>query len=110
MKSYYIDEIPAPDQDKVIQYLGENALKSSMDKLFWINLPLEYLSKQQSEHSDCGPHRFAIETGDDWIKAEFLIRASVKFKCECNGYCDENQKHFIINYIDNLIKKLSIRT
>lgn len=110
MKSYYLDEIPASDLDKIIGYLNENANESGIDKLFWIEMPPEYLTNIQSEHSECKPHRFAIETGKTWIKAEFFIRTSVKFRCDCNGYCNYKQKEFIINFVDNMMDKLGIRT
>ena len=110
MKSYYVDEISASDLDKITGYLNENAVESGMERLFWIEIPSENLTEFQAEHSDCGPHRFAIETGDTWIRAEFFVRTSVKFRCDCNGYCNENQKKFIMDYIDNMIEKLDIRT
>lgn len=110
MKSYYIDEISTADLDKITGYLDENGVDSGMEKLFWIEMPSDCLTGLQSEHSECGPHRFAIETGDTWIKAEFFVRTSTKFRCDCNGYCNKNQKEYIIRYIDNMIDKLGIRT
>ncbi len=110
MKSYYIDEISTADLGQITGYLNKNAGESGMEKLFWVEIPEELLTGFQSEHTECRPHRFAIETGDTWIKAEFFIRTSVRFRCDCNGYCDENQKIFIMNYIDNLLKELGIRT
>ena len=85
-------------------------IESAMEKLFWIEMPLDCLTGLQSEHSECKPHRFAIETGDTWIRAELFVRTSKKFRCDCNRYCDKNQKEFIMNYIDNMIDKLGIRT
>ena len=110
MKSYYIDEISTPDLDKITGYLNENAAESGMEKLFWIEMPSECLAGMQSEHSECKPYRFAIETGDTWIRAELFVRTSTKFRCDCNGYCNKNQKEFIMDYIDNMIDKLGIRT
>lgn len=110
MKSYFIDEISTSDLDKITGYLNDNAVESGMEKLFWIEMPSDYLTESQSEHSECKPHRFAVETGDTWIKAELFVRTSIKFRCDCNGYCSENQKKFIMDYIDNMIDTLSIRT
>ena len=110
MKSYFIDEIPSDDMEKIEAYLSENAEGSAMDKLFWISIPSEHLAGLQPDHSECSPHRFAIETGDDWIKAEFFIRTSTKFRCECSEYCNDNQKNFVINYIDTILEQLNIRT
>ena len=110
MKSYYVDEISSFDLDKITRYLDNNAIESGMEKLFWIEIPSDYLTGMQSEHSECRPHRFAIEIGDTWIRAEFFVRTSVKFGCDCNGYGNEDQKEFIMNYIDNMINELGIKT
>ena len=110
MKSYYIDEISASDLDKITGYLNENAMESGMEKLFWIELPSDCLTEMQSEHHDCSPHRFAIETGDTWIRAELFVRTSVKFRCDCSGYSNDRQKQYIMDYIDNMIDKLKIMT
>ena len=110
MKSYYLDEISTSDLKKISKYLNENATKAGMDRLFWIEMPSDFLNEFQSEHSECEPHRFAIETGDTWIRAEFFLRTSVKFRCDCNGYCNDHQKEFIMSYVDNMIDKLDILT
>ena len=110
MKSYYVDEISTSDLDKITGYLNENATESGMERLFWIEMPSDRLTGLQAEHTGCRPYRFAIETGDTWIRAELFVRTSVKFRCDCNGYCNENQKDFIMSYIDNMIYKLDIRT
>ena len=110
MKSYFLDEISNSDLKKITGFLKKNAIESGMDRLFWIEMPSDYLNEFQSSHSECRPHRFAIETGDTWMKAEFFVRTSVKFRCDCNGYCNDSQKKFIMNYLDNMIEKLGIRT
>ena len=110
MKSYYLDEISTSDLDKITGWLNENAIESGVDRLFWIEMPLEYLSRIQAKHKECIPHRFAIETGDTWIRAEFFIRTPVKFRCDCNGYCNEKQINFIMSYIDNMTDRLGIQT
>ena len=110
MKSYYVDEISTSDLDKINSYLDDNAIASGMERLFWVEFPSDLLTGVHSEHSECKPHRFAIETGDTWIRAEFFVRTSVKFRCDCNVCCSENQKIFIMNYIDHMINELSVRT
>ena len=110
MKSYYLDEISTKDMEQIVSYLNENALESGMERLFWIKIPSEVLTDFQSGHPECKPHRFAIEIGDTWLKAELFVRTSVKFRCDCNGYCNTNQREFIIKYIDNMIKDLAVQT
>lgn len=110
MKSYVIDEILPDDLDMIRSYLNEKASPSGIKNLYWVNLPVEDLNKVQRDHINCHPHRFAIEVGDNWIKAEFFIRTAEKIKCECSGYCDDNQKNYIIRYIDTIISDLNIST
>lgn len=110
MKSYFLDEISNSDLKKITGYLKKNAIESGMDRLFWIEMPSDYLNEFQSGHSECKPHKFAIETGDTWIRAEFFVRTSVKFRCDCNGYCNDNQKRYIMDYIDKMMDKLDVQT
>jgi len=110
MKSYVVDEVSANDLENIKSYLSDNATSSGMEKLFWVDLPVKNLNIKQKDHVDCCPHRFAIEIGDSWIKAEFFVRTSKKFKCECSGYCNDNQKRYIIRYVDNIISNLNICT
>lgn len=110
MKSYYVDEISKFDMEKITAYLCENAKGSGMERLFWVEMPSDFLTDFQSEHSLCKPYRFAIETGDRWLRAELFVRTSVKFRCDCNGYCNNRQKEIIMSYVDDMLNKLDIRT
>lgn len=110
MKSYIIEEILPEGMTRIISFLNKNAGTSGMEKLFWAELPRDHLNHIQNEHTGCSPFRFAIETGDDWIKAEFYIRASSGFRCECNGCCDDSQRDYIMQYIDTMLSELNIST
>ena len=102
MKSYLIDEISISDLEKVKKYLSENAKKSEVEKLFWVEMSEACLNKKQLRHKECQPYRFAIEIGNHWIKAEFFIRASGRLMCSCNGYCDFKQRNFIFDFMENM--------
>jgi hypothetical protein len=108
MKGYMIDEISEPDINRISEFLRENAIQSNMERLFWIDIPEECLNQTQLDHKDCQPFRFPIELGDDWIKGEFFIRTSQKFRCECNGYCDTKQRDYILNFMDRVLNELDI--
>lgn len=110
MKSYLIDEISFDDLDMIRSCLNEKATPSGVENLYWVELPDEELNNEQKDHTLCHPHRFAIELGEGWIKAEFFIRAAGKMNCECNGYCDDNQKKYIMSYVDTMISGLNIST
>ncbi len=110
MKSYLIDEIDASDMALIDSYLASNGKSSGINKLFWIELPGELTGAIQSTHPECSPYRFAVETGDSWVRAEFFVRTSNNLMCSCCGYCDESQRAYIIKYIDVMILELGIRT
>lgn len=110
MRSYVVDEISPNDLDLIISCIKEKASSSGMKNLYWVDLPVEELTEEQKNHVDCSPHRFAIEIGDSWIKAEFFIRSAKKFNCNCDGYCDDKQKKYIIGHIDSIISRLNITT
>ena len=72
---------------------------------------LTHLDDEQRDHISCHPHRFAIETGDGWIKAELLVRPSGRvMNCECSGYCNDNQIKYVMGYVDTMISDLNIST
>lgn len=110
MRSYVVDEISPDDLDLIISCMNEKASLSGMKNLYWVDLPVNELTEEQRDHIDCCPHRFAVEIGDNWIKAEFFIRSAIKIKCDCDGYCDDKQKKFIIRYIDSILSGLNIST
>ena len=110
MKYFLVDEISAADMDKIRGFLKENAVESLMEGLFWVNMPQDSLNKIQSGHRECQPHRFALEMGKNWIKAELFIRSSNNIKCDCCEYCNPSQRNFISNFIENMISELSIKT
>jgi hypothetical protein len=110
MRHYLVDEISPTDMDKIKGFLRENAIESGIEGLFWVGIPEDHLNDRQSLHMECRPHKFALETGNDWIKAELFIRSSDNIKCECSGYCTAGQKNFILDYVENIIDKLTIKT
>ncbi len=110
MRGYIIDEISKPDIIRIAEFLKKNAVSSNVENLFRIHIPEELLDRTQSGHKDCRPFRSSIEVGDDWVRAEFLIRGSGKFGCECDSYSSKEQRAFILNFMDRMIKELNIRT
>ena len=110
MRSYLIDEIMSSDIEKIDAFLKKNAIPSNLEQLFWVKIPQDLLSETQFEHTDCHPHAFAVELGEDWVKLEFLIRSMKNMQCTCPGYCTEQQQRFIINFALGMLKQLDIGT
>jgi len=110
MRSYLIDEISPKDIKKINEFLKRNALSSSLDKIFWIQIPNELLTQEQLRHKECGPYICALELGKDWLKLEFFVRSSKNIRCTCSGYCTARQRDFVIGYANRIIEELGVRT
>lgn len=110
MKSYMIDEISSADMEKVQSFLRRHALRSSLDRIFWIQIPDPLLSKIQRKHRECRPHVFAVELGDDWIRLELFIRSLQNLHCSCPGYCNRDQLNFVVEFAQGMVERTGIRT
>ena len=110
MKYYLIEEINDRDMEKLALFLRENGTASGLERLFWINVPEKYLNVVQSGHAVCKPYVFAIELGAGTAKAELFIRNLTDMRCSCSGYSDKKQSQFIISFVDEMIRRLDIRT
>jgi hypothetical protein len=110
MIAYFIDEIPRSGMEEIRTFLEKTARPSSMEKIFWGTIPEDLLSEQQYEHRDCWPHVFAIELGDDWFKMEFFVRPLHSMHCTCCAYTTRQQRDFILNFANTMIRDLGIQT
>lgn len=110
MRSYLIQEINTQDMLKIIEGITPKAYKVPMDNLFWIVLPDNLLTPEQKKHSDrCGPHYLALETGEDWVKLELLIRCEQKIRCDCISYATPEQREYMIDFLDKIIRNQDVR-
>ncbi|MGE5841122.1 MAG: hypothetical protein ACM335_02510, partial [Deltaproteobacteria bacterium] len=64
----------------------------------------------QQEHALCRPHVFAVETGQTFLKAEFFVRTLRHMRCACQGDCTTEQARFVMEWVNEMIEDLSIRT
>jgi hypothetical protein len=110
MKSYLIDEIPSADVKRIHQFLGTNALSSGIDTLFWVKVATPLLSPIQQKHLPCHPYVFAVETGQNSLRAELYLRTLRDMKCSCQDYCTPQQAHFVIEWVNEMLQHLSVRT
>ncbi len=110
MKAYLLDEITSENIEKISQFLKDNASRSTMEQLFWIQFPEDLLSPLQFQHTACQPHAFAVEVGSDWVKLEFLVRSLQTLKCDCTAYCTDQQRDYIIHFAEKMLEQLEVRT
>ena len=110
MRAYLLDEITPGDMAKIRAYLKENTVSSSLDQVFWAQIPDELLNEDQRTHENCRPHVFAVELGDNWIKCEFFIRSLSNMRCTCPAYAGRRQRRHIISFADDMILELGVTT
>jgi hypothetical protein len=110
MRQYQIDEISRNDIPRIRDYLQDHALASSLEGVWWVDLPEDLLSPEQFAHPDCRPFRFAVELGDSFVRFEFLIRSEQTMRCACIGYATRGQRDFILAFADRLVADLALRT
>jgi len=96
--------------DKITAFLKEESIRSHLNRIFWVEIPTGLLSRTQHEHKSCGPYVFAVELGDDWFKAEFLVRTLEGMGCNCQDYATPQQREFILEYSHTMIDVLDVRT
>ncbi len=110
MRTYLIDELSPSKIEEIREFLGEHAIRSSLDQIFWVRIPDDLLSEMQFQHSKCKPHVFAVELGQDWLKLELFVRTLKSMRCDCPGYSTAQQRNFILNFADGMIERLNIDT
>jgi hypothetical protein len=110
MKCYLIDEIAPADMRRIRGFLEKHAVQSRLEQIYWVKIPDDLLNSAQYEHYECRPHVFAVELRRESIKLEFFIRSLETMRCICPGYATKQQRHFIINYAERMIKELGIKT
>jgi hypothetical protein len=110
VRAYLIDEIHSRDMDHVKGFLKENAIRSSLDEIFWVQIPDDLLSETQYLHAQCRPHVFAVELGSDWIKLELFVRSLKSLRCDCQDYCTSGQRDYVFRFAEGIIERLDIRT
>lgn len=110
MKQYVIDELRPGDSEKLSHYLRQQFGPPSMGTIYWIPLPETILSGIQSEHKACQPHFFVVDIDASRLACELLIRTRNSVRCNCIGYATQQQREWMIQYIDSLFDHLSIIT
>ncbi len=108
MRQYVVDELRKGELDRVKQYLEKQCEPGGVDRLYWLEIPDDLLSDIQIDHRDCRPFCIGIEVTDDSVVFEMLIRSRQKLRCSCIAYASEQQRQFILNFADRLVKETEI--
>lgn len=109
MRSFLVDEISIENMEKLIEWLQEQELGGGIEKLYHFPLPPKLLTPTQQEHeAECGPFYMAVETGADWVKLEYLVRAKRILRCACIAYATPEQESHMVSYLESLLTDLEI--
>lgn len=108
MKQYVIDGLKPEDYKKLKEYLDRNLEVSPLGGLYWLQLDRETLGPMQKSHEECAPHLFALQLEDTCLSCEFLVRIKNNIKCDCMGYATPEQRDWLIETVDSILKKLNI--
>ncbi len=109
MRSFLVDEISIENMEKLTEWLQEQELGGGIEKLYHFPLPPKLLTPIQQEHAaECGPFYMAVETGADWVKLEYLVRAKRILRCACIAYATPEQESYMVSYLESLLTDLEI--
>jgi hypothetical protein len=110
MRQYLIDEIRRDDLERLRDYLKEHALPSSLEDLWWVEIPEDLLSPEQFSYPELKPFCFAIELGRDFVRFELLIRSRQSLHHPAIAYATRPQRDFILAFADRLVEDLDLKT
>jgi len=110
MRQYLIDEIRRDDLERISDYLQEHALASSLEDVWWVEMPEDLLSPEQFSHPKLKPFCFAVELGRDFVRFELLIRSRQTLHHPAIAYATRQQRDFILAFADRLVEELALRT
>ncbi len=109
MKQYVIDELRIGDHEKIKSYLDENFGTSGVDGIYWLPVENRILTEIQAAHTDCSPFYFALSLEPNLLACELLVRTRNRIRCDCMSYATEEQRNWLIRFIDDIFEKLEIK-
>ncbi|EPR42319.1 hypothetical protein dsx2_0246 [Desulfovibrio sp. X2] len=109
MRWYVVDELAAADVKRIVEALETRGLQSPIEGLYYLTVPEELLSEEQRAHAaECGPHVMALETEDEFLRLELLVRARGRMRCSCVHYASPEARSWAIDFLDAFIRELDI--
>ena len=109
MRQFVIDQLSDKERQAVRQHLTKMAKPGPIEDMFWLRLGGDMLTETQRSHPACGPFYVAIELGDDRVSFEFLVRSQSTLHCSCISYASPLQRDFILNFIDEMTRGLTLK-
>ena len=109
MKQYVIDQLRPSDYEQIRNFLDDNAQRTALDGIYWVDFPDDLCSTVQVEHVQCRPHYFAVNLELDEVSFELLIRSKQVLRCSCIEYATPDQREHIIRFADRMLEDLGIK-
>ncbi len=109
MRQFLIDELSKEERDNIESYLKRTVKPGPINGMYLLEIPEDLLGPVQYEHPGCGPFYFCIETGDNTVSFEFLVRSPTNLHCSCIAYASPDQRDFLLRFIDTLLEEESIK-
>ncbi len=109
MRIYMVNDLTPEQMTRLRAHLDRKDMASSMNDLYWLDVPPELLTQEQRDHlPDCGPYSMGLELLDNAVQLELLVRARNKIRCSCVAYADADQRAYALDALDRLFHDLDI--
>ncbi len=110
MRELVINELGSDEVKAVGDYLDDKLESGGIAGVFWLALPDNFLAEAQKGHEKCGGYIFSIELGGDSVSFELLVRSRSNLHCSCTCYASEEQRQYLLNFVDDMIKVTKIKS
>ncbi|XPV77861.1 MAG: hypothetical protein ACNI27_08035 [Desulfovibrio sp.] len=113
MRVYSIEEVNNEQAEKVVTAMNAKGFKATLDDMYYIPVPEDILDEEQKSHMEgCGPFMMTLEVQkgleETTFRMELLIRASNILRCSCIAYATPEQREYMIDFLDLLIKQQDV--
>ncbi len=109
MRQYVVDQLTPEEQKRIKDYLDKYCESAGLDGMYWLHIPKDICSKLQKQHKECQPHCVGIELRRRDVRFEFLVRSRNKIRCKCISYANKEQRDYIVDFIEDMLKKNGIK-
>jgi hypothetical protein len=114
MRSLILDELTPREAAAARGYLAARAEFSGVEGLYWLKLPPELLADSQIQAQARGlpgaeSYRLAVETGEDWVRFELLVRAETVANPGA-GQATAAQALHVLDWADRMARELGLTT
>lgn len=109
MRTYTIDQLEEADIAAINDRLISMNLQAGLEGVYWLPVPQNLLTPLQREHLDsCGPYCLALETEENVLHLELLVRGLGRITCQCVTFASEDLRNHMIAYVENMLTELQI--